>query len=169
MNGGKTFIGPATDGSANDLLATDGAGNLTFAAHPVGYAVNRTITSMVQNTWYGLGIGGNDPATTPSARITIGTDQIVTGRVLLSGAASGLAAKYAAEVTFTASNDGGTTTVTLGTENEIQDTAGNMEVRVEADDTNDCANVEVRTTGTGTPTMKFTATVELNTLTYQGA
>lgn len=130
------------------------------------YVMRRQVTHNAA-TWFGLGLDGADPATTPQARLTVATNQIMTFDILITGATSGLAKKFGFKIVGAIANDGGTTAIMASSVTTIDDSSDtSFDVRVTADDTNDQLLVEVSDAdGTG-DTVRWVAVVNTVQLTY---
>lgn len=130
------------------------------------FVMRRSVTHSDAN-WYGLGLDGNNPSTTASARLTIAIDTVYCGTAHIVGTTSGCTKSFGFKIDFVAENDGGTTSILASTVTTVYDTDDtDFDARVSADDTNDQVLFEVQDSTSGGDTVQWVANVTLAQVTY---
>jgi len=118
------------------------------------------------NTWYALGLKGINPVSSSENRLTIPTDTVYTGKVLISGATQGCTKSFGFEILFVAENDGGTTSILSSSITTIYDSdATDYDVRVTGDTTNDQVLIEVSSISS-TDTIRWVASVDVVSVSF---
>ena len=156
---------PTSDGTANYVLKTDGAGNLGWVAQSGG------LSNVVEDTTPQLGgnldVNGNSIVSTSAGNITITPD--TTGAIVLDGVAWPTSAGTNGYfLTTNGSNAASWTAITQATgselENIVEDTSpqlgGNLDVQTYGITTS-TSNGDITVTGNGTGIINLNGTVEI--------